>query len=185
MESAEGLEVVLKVLHIGHTAECGEHARMGSYKAECPGGYGSVRVALLEPPCNVLGNGCKTSAKERLHYSDGDLKLVQLLVQVFSICVAGVCVAPVNVVHLNLDKVPVVLVVCLDELVKLLLPSVEGEAHIADASGFALLEQEVHHSVVHITLAESPVSATADAVHQVVVKVVRLQLIKGIEVHLL
>ena len=78
-----------------------------------------------------------------------------------------------------------VLVVGLDKFVELRLGSVEGEAHVADAAGLALLHQELHHAVVYVALAEGRVAAASDGVHQVVVKVVRLQLVEGIPVHLL
>ena len=186
MKTAERLEVVLEVLHVGHAAQGGKDARMGADEPECPGGDGCVRIALFELGCDVLRDIAEPAAKERFHDRDRQFQAVQLLVEVFCIDIAyAVCVAPVHVVHFDLDEIPVVLLMGLEQFVKFRLAAVEGESHLADAARLTFLEQEIHHAVFDIALAEGPDTAAADRVHQVVVEIIGLQLIERVVIHLL
>ena len=93
-----------------------------------------------------------------LHDDDGDAALVQLLIQVRGVGVPpAVGVVPVHEVHLDLDEVPMVLpaVVQADEFVELAGRAVEGEAQVADAARLLFLDEEIHHSVLHVALFES------------------------------
>lgn len=61
--------------------------------------------------------------------------------------------------------------------------SMIGESEVADASGFALFQQEVQHAIVQIAGAEGFHAAHADAVQQEVVDVVHLQVAEGAVIH--
>ena len=93
---------------------------------------------------------------------------------------------PVYVIHFYLDKVEVVFpaVVQADKAVELRGAAVEGEAQVADAAFFPFLEQELHHAVLNIALAEGFHAAAANGVQQVIVEIVRFKLLKGVVVHL-
>ena len=75
-------------------------------------------------------------------------------------------------------------VVQADELVELAGRAVEGEAQVADAACLLFLDEEIHHAVLHVALFESGHAAAADGVQEVVVEIVRLQLLEGVLVHL-
>ena len=77
-----------------------------------------------------------------------------------------------------------VLLVSCQDLVKHCLVTVEREAQITYPSSLAFLHQEVHDTVVHITTIEL-VHATAYSMQQIIVEIVHLQLLHGVQVHLL
>ena len=95
----------------------------------------------------------------------------------------AVGMAPVHVIHLDLDKVPVVFPVQGQEFVQRLLVAMERESQLADGPFLPLLEQEIHHPVFNITHLESAISATADGMQEVVVDIIRLQLLERVAVH--
>ena len=71
--------------------------------------------------------------------------------------------SPVKEVHLYLYEVPVVLVVVVQQPVEVAHVAMIGESQVLDASGLALLEQEVQDAVVQEASFQR-VHATADAV---------------------
>ena len=71
-----------------------------------------------------------------------------------------------------------------DEGVECVLRSVEGEAEVADTAGLTLLEEELHHVVVLVSVLEHRVPATSDRVEEVVVDVVGAQVLERPVVHL-
>ena len=75
-------------------------------------------------------------------------------------------------------------VVHVHERVELVLGPVEGEAQVTDASGGLFLKEKVDHAVFHIAFAVGFFAAPADSMEQVIVKVVRLELLEGLMVHL-
>ena len=77
-----------------------------------------------------------------------------------------------------------ILVVHREQVVEHLHVAVVGEAEVAYAAGLALLDEIVEHAVVHIAGVEGFHAAAADAVQQVVVDVVYLQLFHRVVVHL-
>ena len=80
---------------------------------------------------------------------------------------------PIHVVHLDLDKIPVVFVVQRHHLIKSVLVAVERESKLADMSCLTLTQQELHYSGVLKTVAE--IVAVLDGVQQIVVYVVCLE----------
>ena len=95
------------MLHVGHAAEDGQHHFRGSGEAECPGGDTALRVLFLEAGGDVVRDIGQAASEQGLHDDGGDASLAQLSVEVFGIDVPGGGVAPVEVVELNLDEVPV------------------------------------------------------------------------------
>ena len=90
---------------------------------------------------------------------------------------------PVYVVQLDLYEVPFQFVVAGEQVVKDFDVSMIGESEVADASDFALFQQEVQHAVVQIAGTEGFHAAHADAVQQEVVDVVHLQVAEGAVIH--
>ena len=186
LEVCEGLDVVQERIHVGHAAQSAQDARVGAAEAESPGRDRLVGLALL----HLLGDGIRdvgqTTAQQGFHDDDRDAALVQFFIEIGSIGISpAVGMVPVDEVHCNLDEVPVVspAVVQGDEFVEFSGCAMEGESQIADASCFLLLDEEFHHPVLHVALFESRDAATADGVQEIIVEIVRLQLLEGILVH--
>ena len=117
------------------------------------------------------------------------------IVEVFGVGVAGVDllgVPPIDVVHLNHGKIPVVLVVVVNEVVEGLDIAVVRETEVADSARLALFEEKVEYAVVDVTFVEAfhavellavHKGGHADAVQVQVVDVVGLQFFKRVFVH--
>ena len=91
--------------------------------------------------------------------------------------------APVEVVHLDLHEVPMVFILMVEQVIKHAHVAVVGEAQVADATGLALLQQELQQAVVHEALLQGIQSPAAHAVQQVVVDVVHLEPLEGLLIH--
>ena len=169
------------MLHVGHARQGAHHAREAADVAERPGGDRALRLAGLELVGQLRGDLGQRAAAQRLHDHDGDLPLVQLLIEIVGAGVAPAGVLPVHIVHLDLHEVPVVLVVQGHHVVEALLVAVEGEAEVADAPRLALLDEEVHDAAV--LEAALVVFQVADGVQQVVVDVVGLEDLQRAAVH--
>ena len=95
---------------------------------------------------------------------------------------------PIQVVELNLDKIPLVLVVVVQQIVKHGNFAMIGETQIADDAFLALLHQVVEDAVVDIALPEQfhglLAGAAANGVQQHVVDVIDLELFEGVLEHL-
>ena len=89
---------------------------------------------------------------------------------------------PVDVVHLDLAEIEMVFLVQFHQLHESLFVSVEREAEFADVAQPAFLHQEIHHPVV----AEAAVEGgfVGQRVQQVVVNVVRAEILQRVPVHL-
>ena len=164
------------MLLIDHSAENSKDPRVGTHEPERPGSQRGLRVPLLEPVHDASGRVRQAAALQRLHDHDRDLPPVQFIVQVLGVDIAhSVGVLPVEVVHLDLNEVPVVLVVQLQKLVELLLIAVEGKSELADLPFLPVRLKQVHHPVVHEPVVESLKASAAEGVEQVVVQIVRLK----------
>ena len=85
-----------------------------------------MRVSLLEPVGHVLGWFGQTATLKRFHDHDRNSSLVKFGVKILRIDIPdAVGMLPVVVVHLDLDEVPVVLVVEHHHVVERLLVAVE------------------------------------------------------------
>ena len=170
------------MLHVGHAAEDGQNHIRGACEAEGPGCDAALGVLLLEAGGDAVGDVGQTAAEQGLHDDGGNAALAELAVEVLGVDVAGGCVVPVEVVELDLDEVPVDVIVHGQHFVEDLLLSVEGPAEVADAAGFTLLYEEVQHAVVDVSLVEV-LHGLADGVQQVIVDVVCLQVDERLAVH--
>ena len=187
LQRAIGQQIVLEVLHIGHSREHGIDARGRAGIAEGPRGDAVFGVALLELVGHELRHVGESSAEQRLHHGGRNAALLQFAVEIAGIGVAFVDfvgVVPVEVVEFNHHEIPLVFVVPRKERVEHGDVAVVGESEVANASGLALFGQIVEHSIVDIALAEGFHSAAADAVEQVEVDVIDLQLLERIFIHL-
>ena len=93
--------------------------------------------------------------------------------------------APVEEVHLNLHKIPVILVVVVDEPVKHAHVAMIGESQVSYASCFALFHEEVEQAVIQESLLELFHAALPHTVHEVVIDVVDAQLLERVLIHFL
>jgi len=67
LEMAEGLYVLLERIHVGHTGEDAQHARIRGAEAEGPGGHALVRFALLHMAGDAFRHAGQTAAQQRFH----------------------------------------------------------------------------------------------------------------------
>lgn len=113
-KGGEGLQVILKMLHESHTAQDGVDPREAACEAERPRGHAHLGLALFEPGYDGSGDFGQSAAEQRLHDYSRDSSLCQLAVEVLGIGVPRVDllgVFPIEVVELDLDEVPLVLIV--------------------------------------------------------------------------
>lgn len=85
-----GVQVLAEVLHIGHTAQNGQHAFGGTRETERPRRYRLLGLAALHLGNDIVGHTRQTSAEERLHNHSGNTAFVQFAIEVFGIGVARV-----------------------------------------------------------------------------------------------
>ena len=183
-----GADIVLKVLHVGHAAQHGQHSGPGTRVAEGPRSGALGRTALLEPFDQMVVQPRKAPAEQRLHDHGRDAALLQLAVEIFGIDVSVRSMLPVDVVHLDLDEIPprFTAVVHGQQVVEDLLIAVERPPEVADAPGLALAQQKVEHAAVDKTFVESlDALVAAHSVQQIVIQIIRLQVAKRPPVHLL
>ena len=101
-------QIVLKVLHVGHAAQHGEHCRLGANVAECPRCHAVLGFALLEVRHDVVGHLGQPAAKQGFHDDDGNLALHEFVIQIFARASLVFFVVPIDVVRLYLYKVPMI-----------------------------------------------------------------------------
>ena len=189
-ERAERGKIVLKVLHIGHTAEHGEHLREAAAVAERPRGDAALRLAGQQAGVGAVVEGGQPAAEQRFHYHDGDVPLLQFVIHIFGlVVVAARRLFPVGIVHLDLHEIPVVFLVEREDVIEGLPVAVHRIAEVPDAAGLAFPEQEIQHAVLDEASVEAlragfAAARYADVVQQVVVDVVHLQAAARSVVHL-
>ena len=147
------------MLHIGHPAEHGEHAVGCACKSECPTGHAALRLTLFHLRHNRVRHIGQTTAKKGFHDNGRNAPLLQFAVKIDGIGVAVVDfvgILPVEVVELNLYKIPVVasFIVPFQEHIENRHIAVIREAKVADASSLLLFHQPVEDAVVHIASVE-------------------------------
>ena len=96
----------------------------------------------------MVRNLGKTSAQQRFHDYGPYALLVEFRLQILRIRIPVSGMSPVDPVQLDLDEVPMVLVVESKQTVEAFLVSVEREAEVADTSRFTLFHEEIYDSVV-------------------------------------
>ena len=137
----------------------------------------------------VIHTGQGTTS-EGLHHDGLHADLLHLVVQVLGIGILPPArlvergMAPIEVVHLNLGKVPVVLVLMVEQEVKHAHVTMVGEAQVADASRLALPQQELEQAVVQEAPLEGVHPAAANAMEQIIIDMVDLQVPERLLVHL-
>ena len=176
-------DIVLKMLHISHTAQYGEHILVRTGKAERPRSHAVLRTALFQTRHDMLRHVRQTAAQQGLHDYGRYSALDKLAIEIFGIDIRSRRMPPVNVVELYLHEVPMHLVVHGKHFVEHVHRTVERESEIADAPCFTLLNQEFYHSILDITLAECLYASVADGMQQVIVDIVRLQVLERLAVH--
>ena len=77
-----GTDIVLQVLHIGHTAEHGEHSGLVAGKAESPRRHRRLRVALLEQTDGVVVEVDQLAAKKGFHNESRYVALFEFAIKV-------------------------------------------------------------------------------------------------------
>ena len=181
-ERAVGFQVVLQMFHACHAAQHGKHARERACKTKSPGGHAYFRLALLEQGYDIVGYVRQTTAQKRFHYNCGYVAFCQFVVKVFRIGVALVyllCIPPVKVVKLNLNKVPFIFVMLRQKAVEHSYVSMVGKTNISYASGLALFYKEIENAVVYVTFLvfRHRVTAAAHAMQQHVIDVIGLHIL--------
>ena len=122
-----GADVVLQMLHVGHAAQYGEHHGRCAGKAECPRSDAVFGVACLQTCYDVFGHFRQASSLQGFHDNHRNVPLGDFGIQVVGVDVSARCVLPVGIVQLDLDEIPVHLLVVCQYLVELFLASVFRE----------------------------------------------------------
>ena len=175
------------MLHVGHSTEYGEHALRCSCISECPRGHSLLGVACLEVAHEELRQFRQSAAEQRLHDDGRYAPLLQFGIEVTGVGVAAVDFVgevPVEIIEFDLNEIPLVFVVVLEQMVEDGYGAVIGESEIAYASGLPLFQEEVEHAVVDVSVVEFLDAASSDGVEKIVVDVIYLQFLHGVAVHL-
>ena len=93
--------------------------------------------------------------------------------------------APVQIVHLYLRKVPVVFILTVEQPVEGTHIAMIREAQMPDAAGLAFLEQEVEKAVVQEPAFQTIDTATTNTMQQIIVNIVDTQTFEGSFIHFL
>lgn len=191
LQGSIGAQIILKMLHAGHAAEHGHHARQASGKTESPRSHTLFRLAFLEATEYSGRHVGEPASQQRLHDYGRNAAFVELTVEVFGIGVARIDlpgIFPVKIVELNLHEIPFEFIVSGEQIIKHFNIAVVRKTEIAYASGLALLKQIVEHTVFHIPVLKAFHSfsgvAHAYAVKEQVIDIVDLQLFERVFVHL-
>ena len=136
LKVGHGGDVVFKLLLVAHAAEHNGNLRQRSNPANCPACNRAIWLHLQKRFGALLIDGGKIAAAHRLHDHYRQVALFQLAVELL-----GALVLPVEIVQLNLDKVPVVVV---EDLGEDLIGVVEGEAQVLDLALTLHLLQKFH-----------------------------------------
>ena len=177
------------MVHAVHAAEGGENVRVGAYPTEGPLGRTVVGTDCLELRGELRCHATKGSSAKGFHDDTLHAHLLTFIIKVFGIGIVTATLAqggmtPVEEIHLYLDKVPVVLILTVEEPVEIVDIAMIGESEVLDASGFTFLKEKVEDAIVEETPLER-IHATADAVEQVVVDIVNLKAFHGMLIHAL
>ena len=151
-EIAESVKVVLKVSHLGHSAQYGKYRREPAQIPEGPGCDAPVRLLFLEPESKMLWQGSQCAPSDRFHNHHGNISCHEFGIKVTCLCVFRSRILPIEIIHLYLHKIPVVSVVQRHHLVKAALVSVKGEPQVSDMSRLAFCKQKIHNSRASKTL---------------------------------
>ena len=174
LERSETTNIVLQVLHIGHTTQCTEHIRIRATETECPRSHTVLRLSLLQSSHQVVRNIRQSATQQRLHNHHRDIALRQFIIHILSRHRSPHSMVPIQVVHLNLHEVPriVTSIMLLHTPVKRLLITVEREAQMTNPASLLFLPQEVIHTILEETLLRKFQTTLPHHVHQVVVNIV-------------
>ena len=138
----ESGHVLYQMVHAVHAAECRQHVRKRADPSESPFGGAVTRTLLLKFIFQFFADITQGSATQRLHDDTLDAELLTFIIEVLGVSVmlpARTGVSPVEEVHLNLNEVPMVFIVVVQEVVKSPYVTMIGETKVADASCLAFL----------------------------------------------
>ncbi len=95
-------------------------------------------------------------------------------------------IAPVDIVHLYLRKIPMIFVMKSHHLVELILSAMERPTQVADTSSLAFLHEEIKDTVVDEALLKVTLAIlhAAKGMEQVIIDVVYLQFLERLAIHL-
>ena len=173
-------QIILKMLHAGHSAEHCEHTGLAPGKAERPRSHTALGLALLQLGNDAARHIRQTSAKQRLHDYGRNSALFKLAIEILGIGVRWVyllCIFPVEIVELNLNEVPFIFIVARQQIVEHTDIAVIGESEIANASRLALLNEEIENTILDVAILKLLHAAShAHSVKQHIVDVIHLKL---------
>ena len=121
-------QIVFQMLHIGHTTKHGEHAFIRTCIAESPRSHTLRGVELLHLIHQILWQISQATTQKGLHDDSRNATFLEFLIKIAGIDVTIahlISEVPVQIVKLNLNKIPVILIVQGQHLVEHTLHSVE------------------------------------------------------------
>ena len=178
-----GAQIVLQMLQIGHAAQNGQHAGRRPGKPKSPRGHTPLRITLFEPGDDMIRHIRQSAAQQRLHNNGRNMPFFQLCIQVFSVDIASRSMAPIDIVELNLHKIPMHLFVHGQHLIENRNRPVKRKSQIADSSRFTLLHQKIEHAVIDISSPEGLNTAIPDRMQQIIIDIIHLQILKRLTIH--
>ena len=163
---------------------------MRPYPSESPPCGAVIRAHGLELSHHLGINPRQRTTTQGFHHYALHAGFLTLVVEVFGIGIMASTatnggVTPVEEVHLYLHKVPVVVILMVEQPVEGTHITMVGKAQVLDAPCLPLSEEEIEEPVVDEAALEVVHSPAADAVEKVVVDMVYFQSLERGVVHLL
>ena len=104
-EIRKGLEIILDLLHVGHTAEHRQNVRQRCHIAKCKGCCGRSGADLMKYIHDVLAKSSQGTTLDRLHNGKGNPLLLRQLITLDPGLILGV-----HVIELDLTEIPITIV---------------------------------------------------------------------------
>ena len=176
-------DIILQMLHIRHTTQHRQHQFRGTGKAKCPRCHTIFRATLFKTRHDMSGHIREASSQQRFHNDRRNIALHQFIIQIIRIHIASRSMFPIHIIKLYLYKIPFHFIVQGECIIICVYRTVKRESQIADTPRLPLFQQKFHHSVINIPCLESLRSATTDGVEQIVIDIIRLQILERLAIH--
>ena len=131
----------------------------------------------------MSGHIREAPSQQRLHNDRRNIALHQFIIQIIRIHIASRSMFPIHIIKLYLYKIPFHLIMQGQRIIICIYRTMKRESQITDTPCLPFLQQKFHHSIINIPCFESLCSATADGVEQIVINIIRLQILERLAIH--
>ena len=183
-KGGEGANVFLQMVHLVHTAQRGEDIGVRANPSEGPSRRAVIRTQSGELLAEVIAHARQRTATQGLHHNGLHTGLLHLIIEILGIGIVPPTrfferrMPPIKIIHLNLSKIPMVLILMIKQEIKHADIAMIGESQVANAASFTFPHQEIEQTVVEETGLEILNATASDAVEQIVIDVIDSQLTK-------